>query len=241
MKLIIILFLISCSSELKALSETFLKFIPGHIECIEDKVIFVKDVQMLNLNENLSNMCSKTLTTKVREICDGQSVCQIVPSIESPIEECDSWTELIVTYQCKSQNETSSLSSYQQNNELTKPNRFKRSGRNNNRNRPTCPHNVFERKHVCRNCRFNNLNDVVNFAIRVQGIREDNEWADTNLNSVFTGSPSYTQRGTRCVFTRPVRKYNCHRAQGTWNCFFDNNRYATHDLNSGHYDHRQDV
>jgi hypothetical protein len=85
------------------------------------------------------------------------------------------------------------------------------------------------------------MNDVVNFATAVQEIREENQWASTTLNSVFTGSPSYRQAGTRCIFVRPVRKYDCQLRNGAWECFLDNNRYSTHDLNTGHYDHRQDI
>ena len=246
MKLILILFFISFASEIKALSKTIYKSTPDQIECSDNQMIFIEDAEwtndMAHHPRKKIKMCNFDSTASIKEICNGQNHCQIDETLELLYKECDNWTELNVTYHCEDhsqyldQNKTSSLLPYQEYDELTEPDRTIR-----NKRAAKCPNRVFERKHICRNCRFNNLNDVVNFARAVEGIREENNWANTNLNSVFTGSPSYTQRGTRCVFTRPIRKYNCYRRGGNWSCFLDANRYATHDLNSGHYDHRQDV
>ncbi|KAL7020000.1 hypothetical protein ACKWTF_011337 [Chironomus riparius] len=250
MKLTVILLFISFSNEIKALSKTIYKSAPDHIECSANKLISIEYVERnINISKGkhhrkFSNICNYNLTLEIKENCDVKIYCVIDGTKELLGDSCDNWIELNVTYQCVDHvhylDQKQHFLTYQDDDKLTEQDT---SNQNKTRTKRAakCPNRVFERKHVCRNCRFNNLNDVVNFARAVEGIRDENNWANTNLNSVFAGSPSYTPRGTRCIFSRPIRKYNCYRRGGNWSCFLDANRYATHDLNSGHYDHRQDV
>lgn len=205
-------------------------------------------------------LCTFDVTSSLKNMCDGKSSCEIDGNkIILLSDECDYWMKVIVTYQCVdcSEYETSKSSLSTVTNVKDELKRLKRQYNsksslciakalslywmmlNNNNNRNICPNPVFISKHVCSQCRTNN--DIVQFAVGVAAYRIAHGYAPTHLNSVFTGTPTYRQAGTRCIFYTAVPKYDCFRAGVTWNCVFQRNVRATHDLNSGHYDHTQDV
>jgi hypothetical protein len=194
------------------------------------------------------------VTSRVKDLCHGKNECRIKASRATlNSDECDYKMKLIITYQCVD------CSQYENRNkrslspiESDEHERFKRQGGSKLkfcmglaitsmvfRNRATCPNQIFVNKHVCTHCVTHA--DVSNFAAGVAAYRAANGYAYTTLNSVFTGTPSYRQLGTRCQFTSSIGKYDCRLTAGNWNCYFQRHVIATHDLNTGHYFYQQDI
>jgi len=103
-----------------------------------------------------------------------------------------------------------------------------------------CPNPTFEQKHVCKNCADSNA--AIKFVENVDRLRASKGWAVTFTNGVFAGNPSYSQRGTRCRFNSPLKKYNCRKYGDNWQCPAESKRYyGIHDVNSGHYFYKEDI
>lgn len=113
-------------------------------------------------------------------------------------------------------------------------------------NSSSCPNSVFVAKHICSS--FNNTNDINVFALHAHNLRMEKGWQVKTFTSVFLGNPTYSSSADSlyCVFTQKYPKYNC-RNHGTnqtpdWRCYSPkvNSVIASHNKNTGHYDHKLD-
>ncbi|CAG9808655.1 unnamed protein product [Chironomus riparius] len=205
----------------------------------------------------LVGMCTYDVTEAVKEMCNSKNVCQIDGSrISLKSDKCNYWMKLIVTYECVDCSQYENKKKTSDGHELLRYKRYFGSKtamctahflalagvllRDNGNNQRLCPNHVFVEKHVCSHCQSDS--DVENFAKQVEQLRHDNSYQFTRENSVFVGNPTYRQQGDKCRFISSLKKYDCNLVSGNWNCREETNRVrASHDINNGHYDPRNDI